>query len=99
MIRNMGGMGLDVDRILNSIDAREMDEWIAFDQIEPELIETLIGVCKLGFSSVVRAWGGEVTPDTFDPRKQKKDEENNMTDSSADLSPDQQVAVLNANSR
>ncbi len=89
-------MGLNVDRVLDSIEPKDMDEWIAFDQIEPELMETLIGVVKRGFAAVMSAWGGEFKPDRFDPRKDKQDDNANekQDDEVVDASPDQQVAFL-----
>lgn len=84
-------MGMSVDRVLDSIEPKDMDEWIAFERIEPDLMETLIGVVKLGFMAVMGAWGAECTPDSFDPRKQKKKEEEIV-----DASPDQQVAAISA---
>jgi hypothetical protein len=91
LIRHGAGHDMCVRRVLDSLTPSDMDEWVAFEEIEPDPMETLIEVVKLGFSTVMAAWGAEIAPDYFDPRKQDK-----QGGEVVDASPNQQVAFLKA---
>lgn len=62
---------LDVDRMLDEIEPRQFDEWLAFFRVErhpDDELRRLIEVMKLGFTAMAIAEGMKtVTPESFDP--------------------------------
>lgn len=66
MISQFGGGSLDIDRVLDSIEPADLDNWIAFRELEPDPIDILIETVKLGFWRFVSAWGGECELEDFD---------------------------------
>lgn len=45
----------------------QMDEWLAYRQIEPEPTERIIEVLKRGFNVLASSWGAKLDPDKLDP--------------------------------
>ena len=57
--------------MLDAVSPQQFDEWIAFRQIEPDPLDRLAEILKLGFAAIVNAWGGDATPGYFDPGKEE----------------------------
>lgn len=53
--------------MLDAIEPRQFDEWIAYDRIEPDPDKRLREILKRGFAALVTGWGGKTEPDNFDP--------------------------------
>lgn len=58
--------------MLDDLTPRQFAEWIAYRRLEPDAMETVIEVLKLGFAALTNSWGGKVSPDDFDPRDRKE---------------------------
>jgi len=53
--------------MLDAISPETFDEWEAFRRLEPDPLDRLREVLKLGFAAVVNAWGVKVEPIDLDP--------------------------------
>jgi hypothetical protein len=51
----------------DSIEPGQMDEWLAYEQIEPDQEDRLREVLKIGFAALCQAWGSKREPKDFDP--------------------------------
>jgi hypothetical protein len=60
---------LDVDRMLDEVSAEQFDEWLAFDRIEPDPLDRIREILKLGFSVLAAGHGARISPAEFDPVK------------------------------
>ncbi|MGA2035881.1 MAG: hypothetical protein ABSG68_26840 [Thermoguttaceae bacterium] len=61
---------LDVDRWLETIAPERLDEWEIFQRIEPDPLDRLREVLKMGFALLAAGLGiSKVTPEFFDPVK------------------------------
>jgi len=68
---------------------RQFAEWIAYRRLEPDALETIIEVLKLGFTALVNCWGGKLEPDNFDPRLRDRKQE-------AEQTPEQAAMIFRA---
>jgi len=66
---------MDVDRLLDELTPEELDWWIAYRELEPDPIDRIAEILKLGFTTLCRCWGGKVTPDDFEIRPTAKEGE------------------------
>lgn len=73
-----------MDRLAESLPPGGFREWMAYERLEPDPLETIINVLLLGFSAL--SVGAHVTPEMLDPRKQHEEERT--------VSPREQVAML-----
>lgn len=62
---------LDVEAWRDGVSPEVFDRWVAFDAIEGDPWNRLAEILKLGFTSLATTWGAEVTPDYFEPSKEK----------------------------
>lgn len=58
---------LNVDRLLDSLEPRQFDEWIAYWSIEPDERQRIREILKRGFAMLANCWGAKITPDDLDP--------------------------------
>lgn len=63
------GGRLNVDAELDRLDPRQFDEWVAFEQLEPDPLDRIREVLKLGFATLagVSGFGARIEPDELDP--------------------------------
>lgn len=73
-----------MDKLAEALPPGRLLEWIAFERLEPDSIETLIDVMKLGLAAISK--GLEFDPDMIDPRRHEGQE----------ATPKQQLAALKA---
>ena len=64
---------LDVDRWLDTVEPQAFDKWVAFRQLEPDPLDRIAEILKLGFAAVVNAWGVDLRPEYFDPSADKNE--------------------------
>jgi hypothetical protein len=55
--------------MLDDMTPRQLAEWIAFRNLEPDPTERICFILKLGFAALCNAWGGKVEPDDFEPKR------------------------------
>lgn len=79
----------DVDRLSESLPPGALLEWAAFERIEPDPLEVIIDVLRLGFAAL--SVGAHVSPDDLDPRRQKQE--------GGHASPNEMVAALRSQMR
>ena len=53
--------------MLDGLLPGEFDEWLAYREIEPDPLDRLFTILRLGFSAVCNAWGAKVEPQHIDP--------------------------------
>ena len=73
--------------MLDELEPRQFDEWIAYRTIEPDPVDRICEILKLGFSAMVSLGGGEMEPDAFDPKDFSDDKRNDA------MSPAQSAAM------
>ncbi len=61
--------------MLAGLTPGQFAEWIAYRRLEPDPVELIVEVMKLGFAAIVQTWGGKVEPSYFDPRSDRSKEE------------------------
>lgn len=59
--------------MLDGLLPGEFDEWLAYREIEPDPLERLFMILRLGFSAVCNAWGAKVEPQHIDPYLEQQD--------------------------
>lgn len=70
-----------------------LDRWIASEELDPVFDpEVLYEILKLGFAGLCQAWGLDVEPDDFDPRRHGKSEPKQTPVAS----PNQAAALIQA---
>jgi hypothetical protein len=70
--------------MLDGVTPQQFDEWLAYRELEPDPLERLIGVVKLGFATLVAAWGMKIEPSDLDPWGSEPQE----------ASPEQSAAIV-----
>lgn len=63
---------LNVEEMRDTLTPQQMAKWQAFRRLQPDGIERLIEVCKLGFAVLANIWGASVEPDRFEPANEKR---------------------------
>jgi hypothetical protein len=65
---------VDIDGMLDSIEPGLIDEWAAYNQVEPDKMERIITILKLGFALLCRCGlgGAEIDPECLDPQNPNK---------------------------
>ena len=58
---------LNVDRLLDSVEPRQFDEWLAYWSLEPDERQRIREILKRGFALLANCWGAKITPDDLDP--------------------------------
>jgi hypothetical protein len=61
----------------------EMDRWRAFRQLQPDPLERIAVILKLGFTAICNSWGAKLHPDDFEPAAEKKAKDDVMTPNQA----------------
>lgn len=74
--------------MLDGITREQFDEWLAYREIEPDVLERIIVILKLGFCALCNSWGAKLKPEDFDPSPNAKRDEA--------LGPQQVAAMLGA---
>ena len=77
--------------MLDGLLPGEFDEWLAYREIEPDPLDRLFTILRLGFSAVCNAWGAKVEPQHIDPYMERQ------TGTAAvqqEASPNQAVAMV-----
>jgi len=76
-MRLLRGQTLDVDAALNGISPETFDEWVALEEIDPDPLERITEVLKLGFATLcaVSGFGVQIDPDELDPVTRKREED------------------------
>lgn len=75
--------------MLDEISPRQFDEWLAYRQLDPDPLDRITEVLKLGFAAVLGAWGASDKPDDFDPAVKRKESEEVL-----EVSPEQAAAMV-----
>lgn len=58
--------------MLGEVEAAVFDEWVAYRSIEPDPLERIAEILKLGFAGLCTLWSkGRVDPEKFDPKPRK----------------------------
>lgn len=78
---------LDVDAMLDQIEPRQFDEWVAWRRLNPDPVERIATILKLGLAASANAWGAAIEPDQLDPLNPTPDE-------APDMSPEQMAAAV-----
>lgn len=55
--------------MLDGLTPRQFAEWIAFRRLQPDPLDRLIRIVKLGFAALCNSWGAKLEPDDLDPLK------------------------------
>lgn len=74
--------------MLDEIEPREFNEWLAAEIVEPDPVCVLIEVMKLGFTAMCNGWGGTFKPSDFDPTASEEERGGPQ-----DTSPNQAAAI------
>jgi len=53
--------------MLDGLTPEQFDEWLAYREVEPDPLERLIEILKLGFVAVCASWGMHIRPEDIDP--------------------------------
>jgi len=53
--------------MLDELTPRQFDEWIAYQQVEPDKMDRLRLILTTGFLALCRSWGVDLTPEMLDP--------------------------------
>lgn len=59
--------------MLDGLLPGEFDEWLAYREIEPDPLDRLFMILRLGFSAVCHTWGAKVEPQDIDPYLEQQD--------------------------
>ena len=78
--------------MLDGLLPHEFDEWLAYREIEPDPLDRLFTILRLGFSAVCNAWGAKVEPKHIDPYLDKQT--GPAAVQQQEVSPDQAVAMV-----
>lgn len=54
--------------MLDTLTPQEFDELMAADIVEPDPLERIAEILKLGFAMESAMWGGKLKPDIFEPK-------------------------------
>lgn len=60
--------------MLGSISPEMFDGWLAYDKIVGDPLGRIATILKRGFASIHSSWGGEYSPDDFDPEPPEEGE-------------------------
>jgi len=78
--------------MLDAIEPREFDEWLAYRELEPEPMGRVIEILKVGFAALASAFSGvSVEPDYFEPQPEKGSP---VVAEDASMSPQQGAAAF-----
>ena len=81
-----------MQEVLNA-EPHVLNQWIASEELDPVFDpEVLYEILKLGFAGMCQAWGLEVEPDDFDPRRHGEDK----PQATPTVSPNQSAAFFQA---
>lgn len=69
---------LNVEEMRDTLTPQQMAKWQAFRRLQPDGIERLIEVCKIGFAVLANLWGASVEPDRFEPAVEKRADASRM---------------------
>lgn len=53
--------------MLDGLDPGEFDEWLAYREIEPDPVDRIITILRLGFVYLCNAWGARTELADIDP--------------------------------
>ncbi len=69
--------------MLDSLTPGELDEWIAYREIEPDPMERIVRLLAVGFAALCNVWGAKVKPVDFLPDTETEAEECTPSQASA----------------
>lgn len=80
--------------MLDRLTPGEFDEWLAYEEIEPDPLERIVTILGLGFAALSNALGVSLGPEYFDPHLTKvRDEQKRSPTATApvgqEVSPEQ----------
>jgi len=73
-----------------------MDEWVAFRRVEPDPVERVLHVLKVGFAALCLAHGMELEPESFEMPSDGKGEQRPKTEASQCAGPAEASVVFRA---
>lgn len=76
-----------------------MDEWIAFEELEPDSLLLILETLKIGFCALYTAWGGSAVPDDFSSKQEwipleEQEPDTPRAKASGEMSPEQQAMAF-----
>jgi len=77
--------------MLDSVTRAQFEEWLAYREIDPDPMDRIIHILRLGFCAICNAWGAKLEPKDFDPFAEG---EASATSESQQLSPQQAAAMF-----
>jgi len=83
--------------MLDGIDRSQFDEWVAYREIEPDPIDRLFEILRLGFCTLANAWGAKIEPRHIDPFLKQASElggKQSPPEQGQEVSPNQAAAML-----
>lgn len=63
---------MNIEDLRRVLTPEQVAKWRAFRQLQPDGMERLIEVCKIGFSLLANAWGAHCEPDDLEPYPEKR---------------------------
>jgi hypothetical protein len=60
--------------MLAEIESRDFDEWMAFRRIEPDPLDRIAEILKIGFATLCAVNGAEIEPDKFESPQKRIDD-------------------------
>ena len=82
--------------MLDGLTRDQFDEWLAYRTIEPDPLDRLFAILRLGFSAVCNAWGAKIEPKHIDPYLEKELAGGAGTTAAEEMSPNQGAAMVRA---
>jgi hypothetical protein len=83
--------------MLDGIERKQFDEWLAYRELEPDPIDRIVSILRLGLCAVANAWGGKLEPQHIDPDLAREmSEASGQTDSEPiqEVTPNQGAAIV-----
>ncbi len=66
---------MDVDRWLDTITAKQFDEWVAYAQLEPNRDDRLLEALTRGLVCLCNSWGSNLKMSDLDPYYEEQKEQ------------------------
>lgn len=80
--------------MLDGLDPGEFDEWLAYREIEPDPVDRIITILRLGFVYLCNAWGAKIDLTDIDPYMKATGEAG--SGGGGEVSPQQAAAMMTA---
>lgn len=78
--------------MLDGLIPGEFDEWLAYREIEPDQLDRIITILRLGFTYLCNAWEMKIEPHHVDPYLEQEDGQ--KRGGVSEVSPEQGAAMV-----